>query len=146
MRDCIRFIGLDDSKDAIEVAVAAAGERGEVRHYGVIPNTPEALRKLVRRLGRPRSLDFVYEAGPNGYGIHRELQALGAGCVAVAPSRTPRRAGERIKWFQDPFRMPEGERDRPAARRRDDAMLDASGRSGNDAPGRSQPAEARKGF
>jgi transposase len=97
MRDCTRFIGLDDSKDVIEVAVAAAGERGEVRHYGVISNTPEALCKLVRRLGRPRSLNFVYEAGPNGYGIYRELQALGATCVVVAPSQTPRRAGQRIK-------------------------------------------------
>lgn len=97
MKHSIRFIGLDDSKDSIEVAVAEAGQRGEVRRYGSIRNTPEALRKLVRRLGRPKTLSFVYEAGPNGYGIYRELQALGASCVVVAPTQTPRRAGRRIK-------------------------------------------------
>jgi transposase len=97
MRNCTRFIGLDDSKESIEVAVAESGQRDEARRYGVIPNTPEALRKLVRRLGRPKTLSFAYEAGPNGYGIYRELQALGATCVVVAPTRTPRRAGERVK-------------------------------------------------
>lgn len=97
MKDSTRYVGLDDSKDVIEVAVAEGGGRGEVRRYGLIPNTPEALRKLVRRLGRPRELHFVYEAGPCGYQMHREVRALGANCVVAAPSRTPRRAGDRIK-------------------------------------------------
>jgi transposase len=88
---------LDESKESIQVAVAEGGQRGEFREYGVIPNTPEALRKLVRRLGRPRDLHFVYEAGPCGYGTYRELKALGANCVVVAPSKTPRRSGDRIK-------------------------------------------------
>lgn len=97
MKDSTRFIGLDDSKDSIEVAVADGGSRAEARRYGVIPNTAEALRKLVRRLGRPKTLNFVYEAGPNGYGIYRELVALGANCQVVAPSQTPQRSGRRIK-------------------------------------------------
>lgn len=97
MKHCIRFIGLDDSKDSIEIAVAESGARGEVRHWGCIPNSSEALRKLVRRLGRPKTLNFAYEAGPNGYGIYRELQALGANCVVVAPTQTPRRSGQRVK-------------------------------------------------
>src|SRR5262245_50996643 len=97
MKNSTRFIGLDDSKETIQVAIAEAGRRGEVRDYGSIPNTPEALRKLVRRLGRPRDLHFAYEAGPCGYGTCRELRALGANCVVAAPSKTPRRLGERIK-------------------------------------------------
>ena len=97
MNNSTRFIGMDDSKDTIQVAIADAGRRGEVREYGSIPNTPEALRKLVRRLGRPKDLNFVYEAGPCGYGTCRELRALGANCVVAAPSKTPRRPGERIK-------------------------------------------------
>ncbi|HXH97449.1 MAG TPA: IS110 family transposase [Gaiellaceae bacterium] len=97
MGKCIRFVGLDDSKDRIDVAVAAEGRDGEVRAYGSIPNTPEALKKLVRQLGQPKTLHFVYEAGPCGYGTYRELLALGAHCVVVAPSKTPRRTGDRIK-------------------------------------------------
>src|SRR5262249_28720066 len=89
--------GLDESKDSIQVALAEGGSRGEVREYGSIPNTPVALRKLVRRLGGPKGLNFVYEAGPTGYETFRELRALGANCVVVAPSRTPRRSGDRIK-------------------------------------------------
>lgn len=90
------YVGLDDSKDSIAVAVAPAGG-GEVRPQGTIPNTPEALRKLVRRLGRPRELRFAYEAGPGGYNVYRELVALGCECVVAAPTQTPRRPGERIK-------------------------------------------------
>lgn len=97
MRKCTRFIGLDESKESIQVAIAEGGQRGEVREYGAIPNSPEALRKLVRRLGRPRDLHFVYEAGPCGYGTYRELKALGADCLVVAPSKTPHRSGDRIK-------------------------------------------------
>ena len=97
MEHFIRVVGLDDSKETIQVAIAEAGPQGEVRQYGAISNTPEALRKLVRRLGRPKDLYFVYEAGPCGYGTYRELRALGANCVVAAPSRTPRRPGDRIK-------------------------------------------------
>ena len=97
MKKCTRFVGLDDSKNSIDVAVAAEGREGEVRVYGTIPNTPEALRKLVRRLGRPKDLYFVYEAGPCGYETYRDLLALGTNCVVAAPSKTPRRPGDRIK-------------------------------------------------
>ena len=97
MKNCTRFVGLDDSKESIDVAVASEGRDGEVRSYGTIANTPEAVRKLVRRLGRPKDLHFVYEAGPCGYGLYRELLALGANCMVAAPSKTPRRSGDRIK-------------------------------------------------
>ena len=97
MKKCPRFVGLDDSKHSIDVAVAAEGREGEVRSYGTIPNAPEAAKKLVRRLGRPKDLYFVYEAGPCGYGIYRDLLALGTNCMVAAPSKTPRRSGDRIK-------------------------------------------------
>jgi transposase len=97
MSKSTRFVGLDDSKDSIEVAVAELGREGEVRRFGLISNTPAALRKLVRQLGRPKTLHFVYEAGPSGYGIHRELVSLGANCIVAAPTKTPRRSGDQIK-------------------------------------------------
>jgi transposase len=93
----ILFVGLDEAKDDIAVAVAEEGREGEVREYGKIPNTPEALTKLVRKLGVPKRLHFVYEAGPCGYGTYRHLKSLGAECMVVAPSKIPRRSGDRIK-------------------------------------------------
>ena len=43
------------------------------------------------------SLRFCYEAGPFGYGVYRQLRALGHDCTVVAPSLIPRRPGDRIK-------------------------------------------------
>src|SRR5215469_8755321 len=68
------------------------------RDYGRIVNTPAALERLARKLGHDGvKLRFCYEAGPCGYGIQRQLSALGHECVVVAPSLIPKRAGDRIK-------------------------------------------------
>ena len=45
----VRFIGLDVHADTIAVAVAVPA--GEVRSLGMIPNRPESIRKLVKKLG-----------------------------------------------------------------------------------------------
>lgn len=92
------FIGLDVHKDTIAVALAELGIRGEVREYGTIANTPAAVKALTAKLvSRHGELRFCYEAGPCGYGIHRQLTDLGHDCVVVAPSLIPRKPGERIK-------------------------------------------------
>ena len=43
------------------------------------------------------ALRFCYEAGPCGYGIQRQLSALGHECIVVAPSLIPKRSGDRVK-------------------------------------------------
>ena len=89
------FVGLDVHKKSTSVALAEAGRGGEVRFYGEIPTTPEALRRLVDKLGRPdRRLHFCYEAGPCGYGTHRLLRGLGQDCIVVAPSLIPSRRAD----------------------------------------------------
>ena len=98
MGDRITYVGLDVHKPDIVVAVAEGGLRGEVREYGRIVNTPAALERLARKLGHDGvKLRFCYEAGPCGYGIQRQLSALGHECVVVAPSLIPKRPGNRIK-------------------------------------------------
>jgi transposase len=96
--DRITYVGLDVHKDGIVVAVAEGGVRGEVRDYGRIANTPVALRRLARKLSQQGvRLRFCYEAGLCGYGIQRQLSALGHECIVVAPSLIPKRTGDRIK-------------------------------------------------
>jgi len=41
--------------------------------------------------------DFLYEAGPCGYGVHRQLTSLGHRCDVVAPSLIPVKSGDRVK-------------------------------------------------
>jgi len=44
-------VGLDTHKAKIAVAVAEPGRSGEVRFHGEITNQPEAVRRLIERLG-----------------------------------------------------------------------------------------------
>ena len=93
------YIGLDVHKETIVVAVARAG-REAPESRGEIANKPQAVAKLVDRLNREFTgevLLFCYEAGPCGYGLYRQLLALGHDCQVVAPSLIPRKPGERIK-------------------------------------------------
>ena len=97
MREFSKFVGLDVHKQTIAVAVADANG-GEIRFVGEIVNTPEAINKLIGQLGKAGAqLSFCYEAGPCGYGIHRQLSLMGLDCLVVAPSLIPRKAGDRVK-------------------------------------------------
>jgi transposase len=90
-----RFVGLDVHAQTIAVAVAEAG--GEVRSLGTIPNRPEAIRKLIRKLGAAETLHACYEAGPCGYVVYWQLTELGVRCDVIAPTLVPMKAGDRVK-------------------------------------------------
>jgi transposase len=80
------------------VAVAQAGRQGEVRYFGEVNAAAALVRKLVGRLEKRHGrLHFCYEAGPTGYGLYRQIVALGHECSVVAPSLIPRKPGDRIK-------------------------------------------------
>jgi transposase len=92
------FVALDTSKLRNAVAIADGGREGEIRFLGEIENTPAATAKLVRKLAaKYERLTFCYEAGPTGYGLHRQLTKLGQECIVAAPSLIPKKPGDRVK-------------------------------------------------
>jgi transposase len=90
------FVGLDVHKLTIYAAVLPSNAP-QVTERIQIPNTPEAVAKLVERLARQGVLSFVYEAGPTGYALHRQLTAMGHACAVIAPAFTPRSPGDQVK-------------------------------------------------
>lgn len=92
------YVAFDTSKETIAVAVAEGGRRREVRFFGTIASRPDAVGKLVAKLAdRHKRLAFCYEAGPTGYGLYRQITALGYDCQVVAPSMVPVRPGGHVK-------------------------------------------------
>lgn len=74
----IRFVGLDVHAQTITVAVAE--QNGEVRSLGATANRPDALLKLLKKLGPAGQLRVCYEAGPTGYVLYWELTRRGIAC------------------------------------------------------------------
>ncbi len=97
MKKTTRFVGLDVHAETIAVAVAEGGRDGEVRSAGTIPNRPESIRKLIKKLGGPEALRVCYEAGPCGFVLYWQLVELGVHCEVVAPTLVPVKAGDRVK-------------------------------------------------
>ena len=54
MEQHIIYVGLDVHKDTIAVALAEAGQRGEVREHGKVANTPAAVEDAVCQVGAER--------------------------------------------------------------------------------------------
>lgn len=96
MNNNTKYVGLDVSKEEIAVAIAEEG-RGKPRYFGMISHTPEAIRKLVKKLGKPENLKVCYEAGPTGYPLYRMFMSMGIECDVIAPSLIPQKPGERVK-------------------------------------------------
>jgi len=90
------FVGLDVHYDSIAVGVAPTGR--EPPHFvGTVAPNWAPLCKALSRLGKRESLQIVYEAGPCGYTLARQLRAGGYACEVIAPAKVARRPGDRIK-------------------------------------------------
>ncbi len=75
------------------MAIADAGRDGEVRFFGDIDSSPEAVGRLVAKLAKRHShLSFCYEAGPTSYGLYRQITGLGHECM-VGERKNPGLSG-----------------------------------------------------
>jgi transposase len=90
------FVGLDVHKDSIAIAVAKPG-RAAPRFLGTTGPVLAEVEKALSHCGAPTELLIVYEAGPCGYGLARQLCARGYRCEVIAPTMIPRKPGDRIK-------------------------------------------------
>ena len=89
------FVAMDTHKQTISVAIAEGGRRGETRFLGEDPEPPRGRRQEGgAALEKHARLAFCYEAGPCGYGLYRQIVALGHECMVVAPSLVPTRPGD----------------------------------------------------
>ena len=112
-------VGLDVHKDSITVATAEAVGREKARLIGKVAHDVPKLLKVLARIGAVEELHIVYEAGPTGYGLQRALAARGYVCEVIAPSKTPRQAGNRVKTdARDGMELAEYSRGAMAARPR----------------------------
>jgi len=94
--DSTVYVGLDVHKDSITVAYAIG--MGDVELLGKIGTTKTDIDRLCMRLqSKGKRVRIVYEAGPCGYGLYRQLVQKGFDCMVCAPSLIPRKPGERVK-------------------------------------------------
>lgn len=92
------FVGLDVHKSFIQVAAWLPGSQQPLEWR--VPNETVKVNGLCRKLRRvaPGRVELCYEAGPCGYQLSRQLNAVESfHCIVIAPSLIPRKPGERVK-------------------------------------------------
>jgi transposase len=89
-------VGIDAHKKDLFVAMLV-GTQSPVSW--TVPNEPNAVRRLVRKLERdaPGPVRACYEAGPCGYALQRQMTTARVSCQVIAPALVPRKPGERVK-------------------------------------------------
>ena len=97
MKQVTTYVGVDAHKKELFVAMLIGSQTTPVSW--TVPNEPQAVRRLVRKLEReaPGAVRVCYEAGPCGYALQRQVATPRVSCQVIAPALIPRKPGERIK-------------------------------------------------
>jgi transposase len=93
MRETMTYVGLDvHARSTYAAAIEViSGELRRARFGAGNEQVIEWLQTL------PLPVHGCYEAGPTGYALHRAAVAAGLRLDVIAPSKTPRAPGDRIK-------------------------------------------------
>lgn len=95
-KDNTVFVGLDVHKESIVAAYSVGfGEVSSIGNVGVLERDIDRLCKRMQ--SKASTVVFVYEAGPCGYGLQRQLCRAGFTCHVCAPSLIAKKAGDRVK-------------------------------------------------
>jgi transposase len=97
VKNITTYVGVDAHKKDLFIAMLIGDQTTPVTW--TVPNEPNAVRRLVRKLERdaPGPVLGCYEAGPCGYALQRQMTTPRVSCQVIAPSLIPRKPGERIK-------------------------------------------------
>src|SRR5437667_2045080 len=87
------FAGLDVHARSTHVAALEVAS-GELKRIRFGPGSEEVIAWLA---ALPQPVHGCYEAGPTGFALYRAAEQAGLRLDVVAPSKTPRAAGDRIK-------------------------------------------------
>jgi transposase len=135
------WVAMDTDAENIHVAIFR-GDEGHPSEEFQVGTDGRGIGRLKKKLDKELGLvKCVYEAGPCGYGLHRQLTAAGYGCEVIAPSLTPRKPGQQVKTNRldarrlgvyyrggqlTPVRIPDEKQEslRDLLRARDDARRD----------------------
>jgi transposase len=93
MRETMTYVGLDVHARSTHAAAidVVSGELRRARFGGGNEQVIEWLQSL------PAPLAGCYEAGPTGFALYRAAEAAGLRVEVIAPSKTPRTPGDRVK-------------------------------------------------
>lgn len=93
MTTTMTYVGLDVHARSTQAAALSvvSGELERARFGG---GSEEVIAWLARL---PGPLRACYEAGPTGFALYRAAEAEGIALEVIAPSKTPRASGDRIK-------------------------------------------------
>jgi transposase len=92
------YVDMDVHKDSIAVASVTQEHGAEVIPLGTIGTRQVDIDHLTRKLqSKAKHRVLVYEAGPCGYWLYRDLSKRGYDCGVVAPSLMPKKAGDWVK-------------------------------------------------
>jgi len=92
----VQYVGMDVDKQKIVLARLGSGRETKVIEH-VIANTPSAVKKYFASLLGGGEVHATYEAGCFGFGLYRQLSAMGVSVVLAAPGLIPRKPADRVK-------------------------------------------------
>jgi transposase len=97
MENGISYVGLDVHKSEIVVALYKAGE--ETPKEWRLGTDARSVKRLAQRLLEESAgrVECVYEAGPTGFVLQRQMTGLGVKCEVAAPSLVPVKPGQHIR-------------------------------------------------
>ncbi len=95
MKKTTRWVGLDVHAETIAVAVAE--KDGTVHSVGTIPNRPDAVRRVVKKLRREASFTSATRPVLAGMASTGQLAEMGIECDVVAPTLIPVKTGDKVK-------------------------------------------------
>lgn len=92
----LAYVGMDVHKDTTRIAILPDRATDFVDER-TVPTEATRIRGHLRKWSERYELHCCYEASSCGYQVHRWLTQEGIACEVIAPSKTPRAPGDRVK-------------------------------------------------